>query len=187
MHLIGKNGNIESDSEKLKNFELLFFELHGRLVLFSQKFTGSLPASQDIVQDAFIALWERQKSHGRPESPKAYLFQTVRNRSLNYIRDKNIHTAVEQELYHKFETAEKNLYANPDDPFVSLLELELQDRIKKAISSLPDKCGKVYRLSRHNGFKNSEIAEMFGISLKMVEKQISKALRILRTEFSDYL
>jgi RNA polymerase sigma-70 factor, ECF subfamily len=187
MHLVKKYENKRSDSEKLKDFELLFFKFHGRLVLFSQKFTGNLLASQDIVQDAFIALWEKRDSLETLESPKAYLFQAVRNRSLNYIRDKNIHNAVEQELSLKFEAAEKNLYSNPNDPFVSLLELEVQEKIDKAISSLPEKCRQVYKLSRYNGLKNGEIAEMFGISMKMVEKQISKALRILRTEFLDYL
>jgi len=187
MHLEGKYDRGESDSEKLKDFELLFFKFHGRLVVFSQKFTGNLLASQDIVQDAFIALWEKRDSVEIIESPKAYLFQAVRNRSLNYIRNTNIHNAVEQELSLKFETAEKNLYSNPNDPFISLLELELQDKIDKTISSLPDKCGQVYKLSRYKGLKNSEIAEMFGISMKMVEKHISRALRILRTELSEYL
>jgi len=186
MQIAEKYDNIKSDSEKLKDFELLFFKLHGCLVLFSQKFTGNLLASQDIVQDAFVALWEKRDSL-EIESPKAYLFQTVRNRSLNYIRDTNIHNTVEQELSRKLETAEKNLYSNPNDPFVSLLELELQDKIDKAISSLPDKCRQVYKLSRYKGLKNNEIAEMSGISMKMVEKHISKALRILRTELSDYL
>jgi len=187
MHLVGKYGREENDSEKLKDFELLFFKFHGRLVIFSQRFTGNLLASQDIVQDVFIALWEKRDSFEILESPKAYLFQAVRNRSLNYIRDTNIHNAVEQELSLKFETAEKNLYNNPNDPFISLLELELQDKIDKAISSLPDKCRQVYELSRYKGFKNSEIAEVFGISMKMVEKHISIALRILRTELSEYL
>jgi RNA polymerase sigma-70 factor, ECF subfamily len=187
MHLVGKFDGGKRDSEKLRDFELLFFKFHGRLVLFSQKFTGNLLASQDIVQDAFLALWEKRDSFELVESPKAYLFQAVRNRSLNYIRDKNIHNTIEHELSLKFEAAEKNLYANPNDPFVSLLELELQDKIDKAISSLPDKCRQVYELSRYKGFKNSEIAEMSGISLKMVEKHICKALRILRVELSDYL
>jgi RNA polymerase sigma-70 factor (ECF subfamily) len=187
MHLVGKYDRGERDSEKLKDFELLFFKFHGRLVIFSQKFTGNLLASQDIVQDAFIALWEKQDSFEILESPKAYLFQIVRNRSLNCIRDTNIHNAVEQELSLKFDTAEKNLYSNPNDPFISLLELELQDKIDKTISSLPDKCRQVYKLSRYKGFKNSEIAEMLGISMKMVEKHISRALRILRTELSEYL
>jgi DNA-directed RNA polymerase specialized sigma24 family protein len=94
-------GNVKKD--KLKTFEELFFKYHGRLVLFSVRFTGSLQASQDIVQDSFIALWEKPDSFVFNVSPRAYLFQTVRNKSLNFIRDNHTHLTIEQELALKFE------------------------------------------------------------------------------------
>jgi RNA polymerase sigma-70 factor (ECF subfamily) len=55
------------------------------------------------------------------------------------------------------------------------------------MNSLPEKCLAVFRLSRIDGLKNREIAEQLGISIKAVEKHISKALQIYRDNFSDYL
>jgi len=175
------------EQEKINVLEELFFKYHGRLVLFSKRFTGNLEASQDIVQEAFVSLWEKPESFKFQESPKAYLFQSVRNRSLNFIRDENGHSTIEQEIAYKIEAVEKDFYTSYNNPYYSLLELEMNEKIDNTIKKMPEKCRQIYQLSRHNCLKNREIAESLGISIKMVEKYISKALRILRLELSDYL
>jgi len=71
--------------KNIKAFEVLFFKYHGRLVLFANKFTGDLRISQDLVQDAFLKLWEKPEIISSIESPKAYLFQAVRNSCLNHL------------------------------------------------------------------------------------------------------
>jgi RNA polymerase sigma-70 factor (ECF subfamily) len=73
-----------------------------------------------------------------------------------------------------------------DKPYI-LIEKELEGRIIDVMNSLPEKCLAVFRLSRIDGLKNREIADQLGISLKAVEKHISKALQIYRNNFSDYL
>jgi RNA polymerase sigma-70 factor, ECF subfamily len=173
--------------DRLILYEKLFFQYHGRLVLFSLKFTGNLQASQDIVQNVFMALWENSELKTSVEYQQSYLFQAVRNRSFNYIRDTRTHFSVEQDLLFKFAEAEKNVYRNSENPYHSLLELELGEKIKSTIDTLPAKCKQVYQLSRNYHLKNLEIAELLDISLKMVEKHISIALRILRKHLSEYL
>ena len=174
-------------NKELDAYEELFFKYHGRLVLFARKFTGNLEIAQDIVQDAFLALWEKSGELTINTSPKAYLFQAVRNRSLNQNRHLIVKQSVQDELISKTAEAERNIYSNFDDPFYSLLELEMEQKIEMVIDSLPEKCRVVFKMSRREQKKNKEIAQEMDISVKMVEKYISTALRILRSNLSDYM
>jgi RNA polymerase sigma-70 factor (ECF subfamily) len=175
------------EQQKLQSFQELFFKYHGRLVLFANKFTGDLHVSQDLVQDAFLKLWEKTDILSTIESPKAYLFQAVRNSCLNHRRHLNIKHSVEEELTFKIGTRERQAYSDKDGPMNSLLEMEIENEVEKIIRLLPEKCREVYTLSRRNFLKNKEIADKLGISVKMVEKHISRALAILRSELAEYL
>lgn len=172
-------------NKEVKAYEILFFKYHGRLVLYALKFTGDLQAAKDIVQDTFINLWEKVDSINL--SPKAYIFQSVKNKSLNYKRHLKIDHSVKDELAIKINVAEKMAYFDFNDPYYSLLELEMEQKIEKVVNSLPKKCLLVFNLSRKENLKNKEIAEKLGVSVKAVEKHISKALSVLRLELSEYL
>lgn len=184
---MGMKGRLISDlnNREVKAFEVLFFKYHGRLVLFALKFTNDLPVAKDIVQDVFLSLWE--KSGEIKVSPKAYLFQAVKNNALNYLRHLKIDPGVQLEAEYKIAAAERMEYFTFNDPYHSLIELELEQKIENVINSLPKKCLIVYNLSRKEHLKNKEIAEKLGISLKAVEKHISKALSVLRHELSEFI
>lgn len=164
----------------------LFYQYHGRLVLFAHKFTGDLQISQDIVQEAFLNLWEKSPSLNTLETPKAYLYQSVKNSCLNHLRHNKIRHTVEGRLLRHMQESEKVSMPDAGDPLESLLEQDVQDKIDEIIRSMPEKCRQVFLLSRHERLKNKEIAERMGVSVKMVEKQISKALLILRLRLSEY-
>lgn len=186
------NDNAEKTHSKLnritiKKYKNLYFKFHGRLVLFANKFTGDIQVSRDLVQDAFLKLWEKQNSKTSIESPKAYLFQTVRNSCLNHQRHIKIKHSVEENLIRKINSTEKSVYYELGNPFQSLLELELEEIIGELVNSMPDKCRQVYKMSRHDFLKNKQIAKKLDISVKAVEKHISKALLILRFGLSNYL
>jgi RNA polymerase sigma-70 factor (ECF subfamily) len=164
----------------------LFYQYHGRLVLFAHKFTGDLQVSQDIVQDAFLKLWKKSPSLASFEVPRAYLFQSVKNSCLNHIRHIKIRHLAESQIVSQLAEVEKELYLAQDDPLQSLLEQDVQRKIEEIVQSMPEKCREVFLLSRTEMLKNREIADQLGISVKMVEKQISKALLMLRTNLSEY-
>jgi RNA polymerase sigma-70 factor, ECF subfamily len=172
--------------ENISAFREIYFKYHSRLVLFANKFTGDMQISKDLVQDAFISLWQKNFNE-KIVSPKDYLFQTVKNNCLNYHRHFNIKTAVEKKLVEKIHAIEKSVLYSTNDPFQSLLEHEIQDIVIKIIQSMPVKCREVYKLSRQDFMKNKQIAVELGISEKMVEKHITKALTFLRRGLSDYL
>mgnify|MGYP001404352953 CR=1 FL=1 len=171
----------------LKAFEEIFFKYHGRLVLFAHKFTGDLEVARDIVQDAFLVLWEKSETITINDSPKSYLFQAVKNKALNYNRHLLVRQSVKNELVSKIYAEEKKFYSNTENPFFSLLEKEVEQKIESVIAGMPRKCQTVFKMSRKENLKNKEIAANLNISVKMVEKYISKALYILKTELSDYM
>ncbi len=173
--------------KEIKAFEKLFFKYHGRLVLFANKFTGDLRVSQDLVQDAFMKLWEKSGIISTIDSPKAYLFQVVRNSCLNHCRHLNIKRIAEDTLAAKINSFEKDAFFNYYSPLQSLLELEINEKMDKIVESMPEKCRQVFKMSRRDFLKNKEIAKQQGISVKMVEKYISKALIILRSGLSEYM
>ncbi|MDP2115597.1 MAG: sigma-70 family RNA polymerase sigma factor, partial [Bacteroidota bacterium] len=81
------------------------------------------------------------------------------------------------------ELSNNHLVYDPDLYIAS----ELQEKIKKAIDLLPEKCREIFIMSRMRGLKNEEIATDLNLSKRTVETQISKALKVLRVELKDYV
>jgi RNA polymerase sigma-70 factor (ECF subfamily) len=104
------------------------------------------------------------------------LYTAVRNRSLNYIRDKKKHVSLEGVAEDHCTEANS-----------SLETAELEKEIEIGIQSLPEKCRMVFELNRSEGLKYAQIAEKLGISVKTVEAQMSKALSVLREHLRQFL
>ena len=122
----------------------------------------------------FVSLWENREGLGRIKSLGSYLFRSVRNSSLNWLRDRK--TAV-----------------NIDDCMADLVScdnssIELQDLnrfIEEAILSLPERCRMVFLNSRVGNMPHKEIARQMNISPKTVEAQITKALSVIRRYIAE--
>lgn len=128
--------------------------------------------AEDIVQDVIVEIWKKRDNIEVHQSIEAYLKRACKNRALNYIRDQKIKWEDESELLDK------------EDKYVSSEEQihyeELEQMVCKYIDQLPQKCRLVFSLSRFEDMSYSEIADNLGISVKTVENQISKALKVLR-------
>ena len=161
-------------------FENLFHEHYEILCRFGLKWVQDPDQVEEIVQEAFVGIWEKRDSLNITGSFRSYLFAAIRNACLNYI--KHMKVRAEHQTYVQAIT-------NPNlDSADKLLEAsELQKAINKAVDELPDRCRAVFKLSREEGKKYSEIAEELDISIKTVENQMGKALKTLRIELKDYL
>jgi RNA polymerase sigma-70 factor (ECF subfamily) len=157
-----------------------------RLYSFALKIIQDSGLAKDVVQNVFISLWESRNTF-RYDYPEAFLYKMVRNASLNYVRHLKVVDNLKikakaqflgEELYHI------DMVGN--QPYV-LIEKELQEKVVEVMDNLPEKCKAVFLLSRIDGLKNHEIAYQLGISIKTVEKHISKALSIFRDKFADDL
>ena len=165
----------------------LFYKYHGRLVLYANKFLNDIELSRDVVQEVFFHLWKQPDLLFSDYSIKSYLFKAVKNGALNSLRHLKIVHNVIQDLTLDPNGADYNSFNEYDDPLSLLLEIELIEKVEDIIEHLPEKCRVVFRLSRQEQLKNREIAEKLGVSTKMVEKQMSKALSVFRKELVEYL
>jgi RNA polymerase sigma-70 factor (ECF subfamily) len=168
---INSAGNLDQHS-----FEELFREYFPVLMAFSRKILVDEDDAREVVHKVFIALWEKREEIDLSVSLKSYLFTSVHNRSLNVIRDRK-----------KFSSEEIPEVAGEWDVSAQIESMELEEKIRATIKSLPEKCREIFELNRFDGLKYSEIAAQLGISVKTVENQMSKALKILREKLAIYL
>ena len=177
--MAARERNIEIKLDK-KTFEELFRSFFPSLVLFAQKYVPDQDTAKEIVHNVFLNLWEKRQQVDTSSPLKSYLFTSVHNRCLNYIRD--------QKKFDRDETRFQRLDSTAfNDGVDRLEEQELEQQIYDALQALPDKCREIFSMNRFYGMKYSEIAEKLGISIKTVETQMSKALKILREKLADYL
>lgn len=169
------SSNIANDHEA---FHKLFNEYYSSLCRFATSYIGNPNNAEDIVQQIFVNLWEKGFEIDPNKTIKTYLFTSVKNRCLNYIRDtkkyRSYYLDIEAEL--EIPVSEKDVFS----------EAELNEQLKKAINKLPEKCREIFMLCRFEDMKYKEIAQKLDISEKTVEAQMSKALKIMRVELKDY-
>lgn len=163
-------------STKLKNtceeavYDELFRQHSKDVYQFLYYKFGEGNNATDIVQEAFLKLWENCKTVS-PEKAKAYLLTVGNNLMLNQLaRKKTALTFSKGEHRHFTE----------ESPEYKMEESQFLDRINSALSQLSEEQRVTFMLNRVEGKKHKEIAEMLGISRKAVEKRIYKALSILR-------
>ncbi|MCB0533550.1 MAG: RNA polymerase sigma-70 factor [Saprospiraceae bacterium] len=139
---------------------------------------GDMDEAEDLVQQAFVKLWEHRAKLQVTWSLKAYLYKSVHNACLNRLRSRQV-----QSKYLDFTAQQPDtMHTQPDDTTP-----ELRERFQQALDSLPPQCRHVFELSRFEALKYREIADQLGISIKTVETQMGKALRVLRVQLADYL
>lgn len=161
-------------------FEKLFHQFYERLARYAWTILEDTDAAEEIVQDIFVKFWENRSDIEIHTALRPYLFKAVHNRCLNVISHLNV-----RRDYQKEQTfAEPTMHWPVTD---QLNEKELRNRIFQAMEKLPPECRKVFRLSRFEELSYREISEFLNISVKTVENQMGKALRIMRSELSDYL
>ncbi|MEM7370573.1 MAG: RNA polymerase sigma-70 factor [Bacteroidota bacterium] len=160
-------------------FEALFKSHFPYLCNFANQYVEDFEAAQDITQKAFITLWEKRSEIDPTLSTKAYLFTIVKNRSLNYIRDNNKYRSKILDI----DCGDIEI-GKEEDYFA---EKELKQKIREALNTLPEKCRKVFEMSRYEEKKYKEIAEELGIAQKTVEAHMSKAIKTLREYLTHYL
>lgn len=135
--------------------------------------------AEETVQNMFFNLWGKREQL-EISSVKAYCYRAVHNECLNKIKHGKIKMSYAED-YKKIADQKQ------DSPAKILHAKELSAQIQEAIESLPEQCQAVFRLSRFEHLKYSEIAEQLGISVKTVENHMGKALKLLREKLKDYL
>ncbi|MDO8369057.1 MAG: RNA polymerase sigma-70 factor [Saprospiraceae bacterium] len=135
---------------------------------------------QDLAQELFVELWNKRDNLDIHTSLRAYLRRAAVNKSLNYIKaNRRIQFDYTDDLGHLPDTSAVDTHKRETQD-------TLEDALHVAIGSLPEKCRVVFNLSRFEQLSHREIADKLGISVKTIENQITKAMKILRVALTNH-
>lgn len=152
-------------------FRRLFDNYYQKLFHLAFYFLKSKELSEEAVSDVFFLIWKRRDKLTDVDNIEKYLYTSVKNQALHYIRRTNPVDTETLDLYIMEPFPDEN------DPEKRLLNQEYQTLIQKAVNSLPEKCREVFRLVLSDRLKHKQIAQLLDISEKTVEAHITTAYK----------
>ena len=166
-------------------FEALFRLYYTKLVNISKGYLVYQQEAESIVQNVFLKLWENKASLGEVSNINSYLYTMTKNLCLDQLKHEKIKKnyidnsyRIRSEIQYKF---------IQDEAASLLLENELESKIIQSIELLPEKCKNIFKKSRLEGLKRSEIASEMGISHKTVDNHMASALRHMRFHLREFI
>ena len=159
---------------------MLFRSHFTGLCYFAQKYVKDFETAKEIVQDAYISMWEKRETIDMERAVKSYLTMVIHNKCTNHLRDNRKFDKNILDIENLLDVPE---YESSD----SLVADELKISIDSAINELPEKCREIFVLNRYENLKYQEIADKLQISVKTVESQMSKALQHMRVRLAEYV
>jgi RNA polymerase sigma-70 factor (ECF subfamily) len=168
-------------------FGALFNQYYAPLCSYAVTILKLSETAEDVVQETFIRLWEARESFSIEVSIRAYLYRSVHNNCISYIRNKEVisrrNKKVSDEIVYHAELATCNM---DGAALESMISGELEEFFEKTILSLPEQCSRIFRLCRYDHLSYQEIAEKLGISVNTVKTQLSRAFYKLRDAYGKF-
>lgn len=168
-------------------FNALFAEYQGRFIRFATGYISNKAAAEDIVMESFSAAW-KNRERLTPSGFAPYVLTAIRNKCLNYLRDEKLHT----HLLDDFNTHQMRKLNNcimtleACDP-KEIFSEDTRRIIEKTLERVPKRTLEIFLRSRDEGQTYREIASAMGLTVKSVEFEIAKVIRMMRLELRDYL
>src|SRR5688572_24764796 len=159
-------------------FRLLFREYYDPLSKYAYSLVTDHDAAEDIVQEVFVRIWEKHQSIIQSPQVRAYLYRAVRNTCFNHLgaqKKRPVSSLSETDLGDDDSIA----WTVEEEPDVDDLP-NYRALLQQGIDQLPEKCKEVFLLSRSGNLSNQEIADNLGISIKTVNNQTWKAMKLLK-------
>ncbi|MGH7527326.1 MAG: RNA polymerase sigma-70 factor [Gemmatimonadales bacterium] len=169
-----------SEGDPAPAFDTLVRKHYGRLCNFAFRFVESREVAEDVVQDVFTHLWQRRENFDIRD-PLPYLYQAVRNRAVSHRRGQAVR---ERWRERTRETDGRHLASAAS---FQVEATELAEAAARAVAELPARCRLIFTMSREQDLSYAEIAQVLGISVKTVETQMGRALKMLRSRLAGYL
>lgn len=163
-----------------KHFKEIFEMFYPPLCLYAKKFINSDVINKDIVQNVFIFVWENINYLSLDSSIKNYLFVSVKNRCLDYIRQENNKRKI---ISNQISLSE--LQVSVYDDMLTLNEL--QQLLKETLDKLPELHRRIFEMRRLNNMEYSEIAIALNISERTAKRYQASNKEFLKTELRDFL
>lgn len=163
----------------LAAFDLCFRRFYAPLCAFARSKTGVKEVAEEIVQNTFAQLWEHRDTLSLKTDIKSYLFIAVKNDCFDFAR----HRKVEQ----KYLDYISSNHEQSIEFFDNLIDEDFQKLINDVYDSLPEQCRNIFYMSRLDDMSYKDISQKLNISVKTVENQIGKALKIVRQQLDKVL
>lgn len=177
---------IKNNSD-LDAFKKIFNHYNASLVTYAKYFVLDIEQAKDISQDTFISFWENRKKIKSPEALKSFLFKSLRNNCLNYLKHNSIKEKYNNKVVYEIKKMELQHPDSLNKTFLDYQHSELSQILDNALEKLPDERRKIFEMSRFEGVKNKDIAEKLNISVRTVDTQIYRALKFLRDSLKEIL
>lgn len=168
--MAGNNSQSFTKDDLKQAYDMYFDSLRG----FLYYKTGNVGLAEDIVQEVFIKVWEK-RANVDSKRLKSFLFTIANNMMINHMNHLKVVSRYEGEV--SVDTNDERR-----SPQFILEEKEFEKKLNRCLESMPEGCREVFLMNRIDKMKYSEIAELLDISVKAVEKRMSKALGIVREQ-----
>ena len=163
----------------LNDYNSLFNSMYKPLCLFANKYLESLDDSKDIVQDVFVKIWENKIVFKDEHATKSYLYTSIKNKCLDKLKSKSYKSTDFLATINLEKIESEHLFLS------EIVITETSIIIENAISTLPNKCAKIIRMSL-KGLANFEIADELDISINTVKAQKKIAYKRLKPLLEEY-
>ena len=164
----------------LKAFEELFRKYYSLLCNYAFKYLRDMDKCEEIIQDLFYTVWDKRGEIKIQTSVKSYLYRSVYNNSINYLKHRSIEYRYRQ---HVMESDNNTSPEVTNEIFAD----ELSEIIENTLNELPERSRTIFNLNRFEGLKYHEIAEKLSLSVKTIEANMSKALKLFRKNLREFM
>lgn len=163
------------DLVRTNKFKRRFQEYYQMLCRIAYGYIPDKDECEDIVQETFISIWNKEKDLLSEKEFLSYIIIAVKNNCISHLRKQRFDTVSIEDS----EPAASIDQLTAKEPYDSE-DMSSEEKLQKVLSVLPPKCKEVFLMSKLHGMKYREIAEELNISEKTVENQMGKAIKTLR-------
>lgn len=160
--------------------ETLFRAHYDRLYGVAYHYVRSRAVAEEIVQDAFLHLWTRRAEWGQARDLSRYVGAAVRNRALDYVRREQLEVAWQRRALSGVEDVVLSQFARESGSGGAPEIDDGAEQVRVALRGLPERTQETIALRMYRQLSNAEIAEVMGITVKAVERNIARATQALR-------
>ena len=165
-------------SNDVEAFSGIFRRYYEPLCFFAGRYLHDIQVAEGIVQDVFVRLWESRETLSIQSSLRSYLYASVRNACLNYIKRENFTVSLDHE-----EPRSDTVVVPPD---IQLESTELAEALEKAVNALAPRCRQIFCMAKYDDLSYQEIAEILDVSMNTVKTQLKRALKSLSRSMQHF-
>jgi RNA polymerase sigma-70 factor (ECF subfamily) len=182
---------MKADRNKLQialkdtDFEWTYKTCYHALCRYAEGIIKQKEEAEDVVGDLFLMLWENRENIHIEKSLQSFLYRGVRNNSLKFLQHKKVMSKYCEHVHDMYAADDWLCIHEHNDPLSIMILQETKRKIDDAIAALPAQCREVFYRVKIEGLKYQEVADIMGISIGTVRKQISRAMTKLQESIED--